>query len=286
MPRRKIDLSTSGKGNVLDMKTGKPIEKPVLPVICERIKFYREQRGLEQKEFARMIGITPNTISNWENGRTRPDINLLPNICDALNISFYDLFNLDDPTIKYTAKEQTHLERYNHLNEGHKFAVDQMIENLIQVEEVENCPDIKLATYCSKRLAAGIGDPSEIEDNGEPIYLYSSPEVDKTDYVFTVNGDSMEPDYHSGQMVLVQSIANGGNITEGDIGAFMVGNETYIKEYREDGLYSHNEKYKPMHFDENTNVYLIGVVLGTLDPKGIASKADVERYEAVYGKPE
>ena len=93
MARRKIDLSTSGQGKVVDMKTAKPVEKPVLPVICERIQHYRDVMGMEQKALADLVGVTANSISNWENGRSRPDVNLLPAICNALNITLYDLFS-------------------------------------------------------------------------------------------------------------------------------------------------------------------------------------------------
>ena len=47
MARRTFDRSTSGEGNVIDMKTGKPVERPTLPVICERIRYYRELIGME-----------------------------------------------------------------------------------------------------------------------------------------------------------------------------------------------------------------------------------------------
>lgn len=126
MGRRKIDLSTSGQGNIIDMKTGNPIEKPVLPVICERIKFYREQAGIEQKELAKRIGITANSISNWENGRSRPDINLLPAICRELEISFYELYDIPDPTIKFTVNQTMLVDRYSVLSKGHQHAVDHL----------------------------------------------------------------------------------------------------------------------------------------------------------------
>ena len=130
MARRKIDLSTSGQGNLIDMKTGKPVETPVLPVICERIKHYREALGIEQKALAELIGVTKNAISNWECGRSRPDVNLLPIICEALNITLYDLFSLGDPTIRYTAHEQLMVANYQDLNVGHQRAVDRKrVEN-------------------------------------------------------------------------------------------------------------------------------------------------------------
>ena len=284
MARKKINLDTSGEGKVLDMKTGKPVEKPVLPVICDRIQHYRNLMGMEQKTLANLIGVTANSISNWENGRSRPDVNLLPGICEALNITLYDIFSLEDPTIKYTARQQMLVDDFSNLSEGHKHAVENLIDTLSRVEAAENCPDLSILSYFSRRLAAGFGDPTEFEDEGEDVYVYSSPDVRRADCIFTVNGNSMEPEFHSGQDVLVQRIPDGPDLQYGEIGAFIVGNETYIKEYQEDGLHSLNPDYKTMRFDEEECVYLIGRVLGILDKASYANEGDIARYQAVHGE--
>lgn len=284
MARKKINLDTSGEGKVLDMKTGKPVEKPVLPVICDRIQHYRNLMGMEQKTLANLIGVTANSISNWENGRSRPDVNLLPGICEALNITLYDIFSLEDPTIKYTARQQMLVDDFSNLSEGHKHVVENLIDTLSRVEAAENCPDLSILTYFSRRLAAGFGDPTEFEDEGEDVYVYSSPDVRRADCIFTVNGNSMEPEFHSGQDVLVQRIPDGPDLQYGEIGAFIVGNETYIKEYQEDGLHSLNPDYKTMRFDEEECVYLIGRVLGILDKASYANEGDIARYQAVHGE--
>lgn len=97
MPRRKIDRSVSRTSSVIDMKTGMPVSPLPIPVICERIRYFRELAGIEQKELGKRIGISPNTISNWETGRSRPDINLIPAVCGALQVSLSDLFGIEDP---------------------------------------------------------------------------------------------------------------------------------------------------------------------------------------------
>ena len=284
MARRKIELSTSGEGKVVDMKTGVPVEKPVLPVICERIQHFRDIRGIEQKALADRIGVTPNSISNWENGRSRPDVNLLPAICDALNITLYDLFSLPDPTVKYTARQQKLVNDFTQLSGGHKKAVENLIDTLNTVETAENCPELTVLTYFSRQLSAGFGDPTEFDDEGEDVYLYSSPDIDQADCIFTVNGNSMEPDFRSGQDILVQRIPNGPDLKYGEIGAFIIGNETYIKQYEEDGLHSLNPDYKTIRFCDTDSVYLIGRVLGVLDKASYANQEDIARYAAVHGE--
>lgn len=286
MPKRVFDRSTSYESRVIDMHTGKPVPAETKPMICDRIRHYREKLGIEQKALAAMVGVTANAVSNWERGRARPDVNLLPDICEALQITLYQLYGLDDPSVKYTTMEDAFMENYRQLTPGHQYALRAMAQNLLQVQQAEGCREIHKLTRFEHQLAAGIGDPNEFEDSGTPIYVYDDSLTCRADCVFTVNGDSMEPDYPDGCMVLVKRISDSGELTPGDIGAFMIDNETYIKEYREDGLHSLNPKYDVIRFSDEESVYLIGRVMGVLSPESIATETDVKRYLAIHGDVE
>lgn len=285
MPKRVFDRSTSYESCVIDMHTGKPVPAETKPMICDRIRHYREKLGMEQKALAAMVGVTANAVSNWERGRARPDVNLLPNICEALQITLYQLYDLDDPSVKYTAVEDI-IENYRQLTPGHQYALRAMAQNLLQVQQAEGCREIHKLTRFEHQLAAGIGDPNEFEDSGTPIYVYDDSLTCRADCVFTVNGDSMEPDYPDGCMVLVKRISDSGELTPGDIGAFMIDNETYIKEYREDGLHSLNPAYPVMRFSDFEHVYLIGRIIGVFSPESIATEADVRKYLQLHGNAE
>ena len=254
-----------------------------MPAVCGRIKHWRNRARMDQKDLAAQVGVTANAVSNWENGRARPDVALLPRICQALNITMYQLFGMEDPESRITEGERVHLEKYRALTEENRYVADRAIDAMLKVQK-ESVPRLRELVFYSRTLAAGTGDPSEFDDGGDSIYLYDSPRVRKADCVFRVNGDSMEPMYHSGDMVLVKRLIEAADINPGEIGAFISGNETYIKEYRKDGLYSLNAAYPVMRFDEGEEVYLIGRVIGTADPEDIASPGDVEKYLAHCGQ--
>ena len=97
MARRKIETPTVPGSIVVDLNSGKTLEKALPAMICSRIKFFREKLGMEQKALAAQIGVTFNAVSNWECGRSRPDLNLIPAICEALHISLYDLYGMPAP---------------------------------------------------------------------------------------------------------------------------------------------------------------------------------------------
>lgn len=282
MPRRTFDRSTSSESNVIDMNTRKPAAKNMMPVICERIRFYRKRMGMEQKTLARMVGVTANAVCNWESGCYRPDVNLLPDICEALQITLYQLYDLKDPSIRYTAAEEMFMDDYRQLTPGNRYAVSSLTRTLLKVQQVERNREIRRLTLFEHQLAAGVGDPNEFEDSGVPIYVYDDSLTRRADCVFIVNGDSMEPDYPNGCMVLVKRISDSGDLAPGDIGAFMIGNETYIKEYQPDGLHSRNPAYPVMCFSEYESVYLIGHVIGILNKEDVAREEDVERYAELH----
>ena len=267
----------SEKARVIDIHTGKPADEAPLPTICERVRHYRTLRKIEQKELARQLNITPNSVSNWECGRSRPDVSLLPELCRVLEITPFELMGMHNPVV-YSEHERLHMDKYRKLAGRDRYLVDNMMDSMLVMREAENSPKLIRLPYFEKPLAAGIGDPTEFEGLSEEIYLYETDEYRRADYVFRVNGDSMEPDYRSGDLVLVERVPSGLTLQEGEIGAFIVGNEMYIKEYRADGLHSLNKKYDVLKFDADQAVYLIGKVLTVLDPESIASQSDVERF--------
>ena len=52
--------------------------------IGNRIKTLRESRGLTQDAFAELLHVTRQTVSNYENGRSQPDLNMLAEIARVL----------------------------------------------------------------------------------------------------------------------------------------------------------------------------------------------------------
>ena len=67
----------------------------------------------------------------------------------------------------------------------------------------------------------------------------------------------MEPTFKDGDLVYVQKRQI---VETGDIGVFFYNNECFIKEAGEDGLISHNSKYKLIPGTER--IQCIGKVLG------------------------
>jgi len=60
--------------------------------ISERIKQLREQKNIQQKKLALLIGVNQATISYWESGRQEPNPTQRKKLCEVLGITEAELF--------------------------------------------------------------------------------------------------------------------------------------------------------------------------------------------------
>lgn len=82
-------------------------------MIGKKIYDYRKQEKLSQEELAEKIGVTRQTISNWELGETTPDIEQAKNISQVLGISLDELTSnkTDYLILKKVTKNESSLKR-------------------------------------------------------------------------------------------------------------------------------------------------------------------------------
>ncbi len=62
----------------------------------ERIKALRTSLGLNQVEFGRKIGVTKQSVCNWENGNIMPSIEILKKISMVFSVSTDYLLGLSN----------------------------------------------------------------------------------------------------------------------------------------------------------------------------------------------
>lgn len=291
-----MDKNTTAKDTAAalldDASTPEQAKKKEIPIICQRIRYFREKRGMEQKTFAARLGIISNAVSNWETGRSQPTVQTLPKICEILEINVNQLFDMPvystpkpdtKPAIvkssKKRAEEDIFLEKFSRLNAGHRIAVEALMDKLCDAEDEAIYNSILETTLAKDQLCAGYSPGTEIAGIGEPFHVYANMVHSDMDCIFSISGDSMEPEFHDGDMVMVQRLHDSSELNIGEIGAFACGNDAYIKVYSKAGLRSLNKKYKMIRFHEDDQVMLIGRVLGILNPNAIVSFEDMVRYE-------
>lgn len=60
-------------------------------MIGENIKALRKTHDLTQPEFAKIVGISRNSLSRYENGTSRISTELIDRICQKFNVSYIDI---------------------------------------------------------------------------------------------------------------------------------------------------------------------------------------------------
>lgn len=91
--------------------------------IGSRIRKYREASKITQKQFAELIGVSSSRVSNWEQGINRPDVDLLANICTALNVSPSELLDIKLADSELSAHEHKLITAYRK-RQDLQYAVD------------------------------------------------------------------------------------------------------------------------------------------------------------------
>lgn len=68
--------------------------------IGSQIALYRKSLKMTQEELGQLVGVSNQAVSKWELDVTLPDVLLLPRIVKALNITFDQLYEIEERTIK------------------------------------------------------------------------------------------------------------------------------------------------------------------------------------------
>ena len=64
------------------------LAKKTLALIAAEIQLKRLEMNLDQKQFAKLLGVTQGMVSRWESGMYNFTITTLVNICEKLGLTF------------------------------------------------------------------------------------------------------------------------------------------------------------------------------------------------------
>ena len=231
-----------------------------------KIKEFRDQRGLTQKELADLIEMGNTTIANYEKGFRTPKKNTLFKIANALNVTIDDLFPIlkqsDNSIIESIEEILSKLDPEPYQRNVLTCAERQLEEQKQAKKKLAEVHDILVEyiayNYYDQPVSAGTGQYL----NEVQIETIQLPVKVDADFVCPIDGDSMEPDYKSGDYVFVKLTVE---LPSGTVGVFDYEGEAYIKQLiiEKDKAYlrSFNKKYKDIPIDSNSDFRIIGKVV-------------------------
>lgn len=102
----------------------------------ERMAEVRESKGWLQRDVASRMGVKANTISNWEKGISRPNLDQLCQLCQILSVTSDSLLGLKETPMErtLTLSEQEIIRIYRNGSDESKRAILAMLEQFDRLQ--------------------------------------------------------------------------------------------------------------------------------------------------------
>ena len=239
----------------------------------DNLKAICDAKNIKMTPLVASCGGAKGSISNWKQGAS-PNSDIVAKIAVHLNVSTDMLIFGKDTNLN--SDEETLLNNYRILGEFEKSLIMERASTLAELQaakkqtvktplkqhlkQSETKAEYIYLPYPDSPASAGTGEYLD-SDAVEELQVPATNLTRQADYALSVHGDSMEPSYHDGDIVLV---SKSDALSIGDIGIFVVNGEGYIKEYGGDRLISINNKYGDIVFIENDRCECQGKVIGKL----------------------
>lgn len=255
-----------------------------------------KQKGERPTPLIKSLGLSPGNLSKWQNGAS-VNSDILQKLSMHFGVSIDRLVNGTDDIIT-SDDEKELLKYYKELDEVSKSSVLGKAEGLAEAARRRRAELEAAAKEKSKPKPKAVPPPEpelpketeaeydneEDEDDyiyldfpdlpvsaGTGVYLHDDhseqikvPVNDETlraNYALRVAGDSMEPRFRDGDIVLVETQPS---VEIGEIGIFILNSEAYIKKYGGDCLISLNSKYEDIPISGSDSFYCKGKVFARL----------------------
>lgn len=243
-----------------------PLELKLRTDISDTLNKLKQEKGYNQQDIVKGSGISQSTLSQYFAGKRLPSKKNAEILADFFEVPIEvidpRLSNSPVPTTSPIQSIYDQLEppgQRKVITYAEKLRDEQEKRRKAKKSEVSE-KVVQLYGYDYYDHAASAGTGQYLNDvRVEQIEL--PVDVD-ADFVIPIKGDSMEPDYHDGDLVFIQTSVE---LNDGVIGVFNYNGEAYIKQLVIDKeqayLHSLNPAYKDMPITPETDFRIIGEVV-------------------------
>lgn len=247
-----------------------PQDKEDMKVFSANLNAILSDRNCKQVELSRATGIPASTLTGYVKGTSLPIPGNVQKIADYFGVLKSTLdprFASEDSSIEIPPTTSPIQSIYDQLEPPRQGKVltyaerqlnEQKNEEETKINEVSEVIQLYSYDYYDHAASAGTGQYL----NDVRVERIELPVDVDADFVIPIKGDSMEPDYHDGDLVFIQTSVE---LNDGVIGVFNYNGEAYIKQLVIDKeqayLHSLNPKYKDMPITPETDFRIIGEVV-------------------------
>ena len=246
----------------------------------DRVKFIKKEKGITNEALSLSSGIPLGTLGKLLSGFTEePKLSTAIALAEALGCSLEYLALGKEDKINLSEVEEARLEKYRALDTHGARVCDFILdeeylrcvalsrnvladkpEPISHAKPTEKKARMIKIPFFSDRVSAGGGVHLESNDHVE-ISVALTEKTKRADFALRVSGNSMEPKYHDGDILLVE---NTPSVEVGELGIFICDGEGYFKKFGGDCLISLNQNYEPIPLSSFESFSCRGSVIGTL----------------------
>lgn len=248
----------------------------------QRLKSLRTEQKLTQPKLGSMVGVSVVTVRSWEHNTKKPSMDALLLLGRALNVSMDTLldFHLEAPSKRsfiLTPEERNLLTTYQSLDKYGQKAVDAICtiekERSSTQKKSHALPKVVNLDEVAKReryiprytTPSAAGSSVPLDGLDFEMMLVDDAVPAAADYAVNIQGNSMAPYIHDGDMVYVEKDVE---LAIGDVGIFCVDGAMYCKQY---------------YLDEDNNLILVSAN-PELRHTNVFVAADSGRFVRACGK--
>ncbi|MDR0964502.1 MAG: helix-turn-helix domain-containing protein [Clostridium sp.] len=248
----------------------------------EKLDFLMKREGYNKHSLAEASGIPYTTIDGiYKRGYDRLQLPTIKRISNffGTTLDYWVLDDITDPdygkyrTFEVNSQEREIVTKYRDMDVYGKDLVETVVEKEWKRVK-ESTTDVigssaeiipihyptRLINYYYRMASAGTGQIVFDEPPSKRIEIPNTQKYKRVDYAIGVNGNSMEPAYSDGDILLIEMASE---IDVGDTGIFCVSGESYVKELGDGELISLNKDYDNIKLTPDARC--LGRVIGKLD---------------------
>ena len=237
---------------------------------AQHVQEQKKEKNITSAELSQRAGIPLGTLNKLLSGAIEePKLSTAVAIAGALGCSLSAL--IDEGEALYPPEERSLLAAWRRLDEYGRA----MVRTVLDMEsgrkaDLDNVADtasigprdtdgekIEIPLYLMP-ISAGTGAVLD-GDNKETVSVRRTPVTEKADFALRVRGNSMEPRFLDGDILLIHQQSQ---LNFGELGAFVADGEGYFKRFMGDRLHSLNPAYPDIPICRFTEFFCCGKVVG------------------------
>lgn len=252
---------------------------------AKRMQLALSNANMIPQELAEKSGVSKSSISQYVNGSHAPSNISSGKMGKVLGVNPLWLMGFDvdmkESIIEKSPEElrQEKFNQYEHIVDKYRFIstnspdgavvvdtvldreyaiADKLREQKEQLEKVQNADmevaeevvPFRIISYHQKLASAGNGQVVFDDGAVDRIQIPDIKKYKRVSYAIGVNGKSMEPLYHDGDILLIEPTCQ---VEIGEIGIFIVDGEAFVKKLGNGELISLNKGHKNITLTEYSN---------------------------------